>query len=152
MDIGFNVSGVLKILLEEPKTRVFITASYGNFTVKGEGNMAYTLPVDMGLRVAVSYVDAKGNPVDLPQGNVSWDTSDPTIVHVDPDQGDDQQAFITPIGTLGNAQITCTGSNADGSKVIATLDITIVAGNAITGTIQPQGAPEPLAPHVAPNK
>ena len=59
------------------------------------------------------------------------------------DATDDQKCLFLPVGPLGNAQVTCTGSNVSGSKVIATLDVTIVAGEAVTGTIQPVSAPAP---------
>lgn len=153
-DVAFTLSGVLKILHEPsptPGLRVKLTATYENFSATGDGNMAYTLPVDKGLQVAVAYTDANGNPVDLPQGNVSWESSDDALLFVKPDTQDDQKALLMPQGTLGSAQVTCTGKNADGTSVLATLDVTLVAGNAITGTIQPVGEPEDL-PHVAPLK
>ena len=108
--------------------------------------MAYTLPVDMSIGIAVTYADREGNVVDLPQGNVAWESSDETILKIVVQPDDDQRARMVPGGTLGNAQVTCTGTNPSGSKVIATLDVTIVAGDAITGTIQPEGQPEPLPP------
>jgi hypothetical protein len=108
--------------------------------------MAYTLPVDMSIGVAVTYTDREGNTVDLPQGNVTWESSDETILKITVNPDDDQQARLMPGGTLGNAQVTCTGTNPSGTKVIATLDVTIVAGDAVTGTIQPQGDPQPIPP------
>jgi len=106
--------------------------------------MAYTLQVDKFITVQVSYVDKGGNAVDLPQGNVEWTVSDTTLLSAVEHSDDDQTCDLTPAGPLGNAQVTCTGKNPDGSPVIAVLDVTLVAGNAITGTIQPQGEPQPL--------
>jgi len=107
--------------------------------------MAYTLPIDKKIDVAVAYVDAKGNLVDLPQGNVTWETSDVAILTAIPDAEDDQQCELLPTGPIGTAQVTCTGRNPNGEEIIATLDVTLVAGDAVTGTIQPVGEPQPIA-------
>ena len=135
---------------DQPPQAWFTLKSGGRDIVKGRAPMAYTLPVDKMVVVAVQYADAAGNVVDLPQGNVQWETSDPTILGAQADANDDQQCSLTPAGTVGNAQVTCTGSNPDSSQVIATLDVTVVSGDAVTGTIQPTGEPQPIGPHVEP--
>jgi hypothetical protein len=153
--VNFNVGGTLTLRLvpasspPSPLKAVF-TVTFEGFQVKGAAPMAYTLPVDKMVLVAVQYADTAGNVVDLPQGNVQWETSDETILTAQPDTNDDQQCSLTPAGPIGNAQVTCTGSNTDGSEVIATLDVTVVSGAAVTGTIQPTGEPQPIGPHVEP--
>jgi hypothetical protein len=150
--INLNVGGALTLSLvpaplPPPPLKAVFTVTFEGFQVKGDAPMAYTLPVDKMVVVAVQYADTGGNVVDLPQGNVHWETSEPTILDAQPDASDDQQCSLTPAGTVGNAQVTCTGSNPDGSQVIATLDITVVAGDAVSGTIQPTGEPQPIEPH-----
>jgi hypothetical protein len=88
--------GTLKFLVDEPEAR----AGYDGLTItaRGEG-MAYKLPNDKQIGVRVSYVDAKGNPASV-DGDVTWDTSDPTIatVNVDPDHGESANATVVPAG------------------------------------------------------
>jgi hypothetical protein len=152
VNVNLNVGGTLTLSmvpapLPPPPLKAVFTVTFEGFQVKGDAPMAYTLPVDKMVVVAVQYADTGGNVVDLPQGNVHWETSESTILNVQPDASDDQQCSLTPAGAVGNAQVTCTGSNPDGSQVIATLDITVVAGDAVSGTIQPTGEPQPIEPH-----
>jgi hypothetical protein len=114
-----------------------ITVYYEGMAITGEDHMAYTLPNDKTVDVAVTYADAHGNEVNLPQGNVSWTSSDETIVTVAVNATDDQLCSVQPVGPVGNVQINCTGKNTDGSDIIALMDITVVAGAAVTGTIAP---------------
>ena len=141
--ITFKVSGAVQIERDALALRVVFTIIHGSTIIRGVAPMAYTLPVDQQIEVQVSYVDAEGNAVDLPQGNVTWEVSDAALLGVVPDTTDDQKCMVTPVGPVGTAQLTCTGKNPDGSAVIATLDMTLVPGNAITGTIQPVGSPTP---------
>jgi hypothetical protein len=146
LTINLNLSGFTLTLVPavSPLRAVFVLTFEG-YKIRGVAPMAYTLPVDKFVAVAVEYLDAQGNVVDLPQGNVHWETSDQTILTVEVDTGDDQQCDLLPVA-VGNAQVTCTGSNPSGSQVIATLDVTCVAGDAVSGTIQPQGEPQPIPP------
>jgi hypothetical protein len=126
----------LEIATSQPRYRLTATTADG-FAVTGDGHMAYTLASDKIVDVAVTYLDAKGNEVDVATGSVKWETSNETIATVAPRAGDDQTATITPGIDLGTAQITCTATNPDGSQVIATMDVNVVAGNAVTGVIAP---------------
>ena len=99
--------------------------------------MAYTLPNDKVVDVAVSFLDAKGHEVDIATGSVKWETSDQTILSVAVNTTNDQIAQLQPGNNLGNAQVTCTATNPDGSVVIAVMDVNVVAGNAVTGVIAP---------------
>src|SRR4029077_3217310 len=150
--VNFNVGGALTLRmvpapLPPPPLKAVFTVTFEGFQVKGDAPMAYTLPVDKMVVVAVQYADSGGNVVDLPQGNVHWETSESTILDAQADANDDQQCSLTPAGTVGNEQVTCTGSSRDGSQVIATLDIRVVAGDAVSATIQPPGEPQPIEPH-----
>jgi hypothetical protein len=156
MNVNLNVGGALTLSmvpapLPPPPLKAVFTLWYEGFAVKGDAPMAYTLPADKMITVAVAYQDAQGNDVDLPQGNVQWETSNQTILTSTPDANDDQQCSLIPAGPLGNAQVTCTGRNNDGTSVIATLDVSIVSGDAVTGTIQPQGEPQPIPNPTPPN-
>lgn len=144
--IEFALGGTLKFLVEPGLAGAIITIRYDGLelTAKGEG-MAYTLPVDKAIGVRVSYVDAKGNPATI-DGDVTWGTSDSTIatVQADPDPGQSQKAVVSPVGKIGQVQITATADADLGSgtrELITTMDVTIVAGEAVAGTIEPVGEP-----------
>ena len=108
--------------------------------------MAYTLPDGMQVAVAVSYVDADGNPA-VVDGPAVWASADASIATVV--AGGDYDAVIaaTKGGTLGTTQITATADADMGSgvrSVITTLDVTVVAGEAVAGTIAPSGPAVPI--------
>ena len=108
--------------------------------------MAYTLPDGMQVAVAVSYVDADGNPATV-DGPAVWASADANIATVV--AGGDYDAVIaaTKGGTLGTTQITATADADMGSgirSVITTLDVTVVAGEAVAGTIAPSGPAVPI--------
>ena len=112
----------------------------------------YTLPVDHLVNMKVSYVYAAGNPATV-DGPVSWASSDDDLLTVDVDSQDSTICRVTPVGALGQAQVTATVDAALGQGVrnlITTCDITVVAGKAVAGSITPLGEPEPIAPHPEP--
>jgi len=110
--------------------------------------MAYSLPAGMQVQVQVSYVDANGNPATV-DGLVSWGASDAATVAVVVDASDSTLATVQAIGGLGQAQVTAT-ADADlgaGTKPLVTLmDVTVVAGEAVAGTISPVGEPSDITP------
>jgi len=118
--------------------------------------MAYTLPDGYQVEVAIAYVDAGGNPATV-DGNVTWSSSDPTILTVTADTtvAQQMQAIVAATGALGNAQVQAS-ADADLGSGITTLntlmDVTVVAGQAVSGTIQPVGAAEPIPPARAGSK
>jgi hypothetical protein len=115
---------------------------------RGE-NMAYKLPVAMQILMQVAYVDAGGNPATI-DGDVSWDSSDETIATVIIDTADTSKALVRSGTKLGQVQVTATADAdlGDGVREILTpVDVEIVAGEAVAGTISPVGAAED-APHV----
>jgi len=114
--------------------------------------MAYTLPVDKMIVVQVSYVDSAGNPAAI-DGLVGWSSSNSSIAAIAPDTGDSSICSIIPQGTLGSSQITATADAdlGDGVKpLITTMDLTVVAGEAVAGTINVVADPQPIAPHAEP--
>ncbi|MEH2565328.1 hypothetical protein [Bradyrhizobium sp. AZCC 2289] len=143
----------LKILevTEQPLGQQQITLQFDRFNITAEGShVMYALPVDHTVLMQVSYVDAKGNPATI-DGEVSWESSDASIIAVSVDAGDSSICRATPVGSVGQAQVTakCDADLGDGVRELVTLcDIEVVGGEAVAGSIQPVGEPEPLAPHV----
>jgi hypothetical protein len=152
--VNFQLGGTLKFLLED-EGYVLFTIRYGNFIITARGeNMAYKLPNDKVIGVQVAYVDSKGNPATV-DGDVTWDTSDQNIATVRTDSGDSTQAVVTPTGQVGQVQVTCTADADLGEgvrEIITTMDVEIVAGEAVAGTITPVGEPQPIEPHVTPHR
>jgi hypothetical protein len=108
--------------------------------------MAYTLPNDHLVQVQVAYVDSHGNPANI-DGAVTWDTSDANIATVDVDANDSTRATVTPNGQVGQVQVSCSADADLGEgtrELVTTMDIEIVAGEAVAGTISPVGAPQPM--------
>jgi len=112
--------------------------------------MAYNLPDGMQIEVQIAYVDAGGNPATV-DGNVAWSSSDAAIATVMAVAGSTQQmqATVAAPGALGQAQITATADADLGSgvqNIMTTFDVTVVAGQAVAGTITPVGSPVPIPP------
>jgi hypothetical protein len=118
------------------------------FTTKGAQGIMYTLPADKRVRLAISYVDAKGNPA-MVDGDVTWDSSDPNVAFITPTTPPDEEGFavyLMPGSTIGSAQISARADADLGSgvqEVITLLDVTVVAGSAVAGVITP-GEAEPI--------
>jgi hypothetical protein len=110
--------------------------------------MAYTLPAGMQVQVQVSYVDANGNPTTV-DGLVAWAASDAGTLTVVVDPTDSTLATVQATGNIGQAQVTAT-ADADlgaGTRPLVTLmDVTVVAGEAVAGTISPVGEPTDITP------
>jgi hypothetical protein len=128
-----------------------ITLTFDRFTITAEGShVMYTLPVDHSVLMQVAYVDAQGNPATI-DGDVTWESSDVSIITVAVDAADSSICRATPVGSVGQAQVTatCDADLGDGTRELITLcDIEVVGGEAVAGSIQPVGEPDPLAPHV----
>jgi hypothetical protein len=106
----------------------------------------YTLPVDHTVSMQVSYVDARGNAASV-DGAVSWQSSDESIVKLQVDKADDTICRAVPAGGIGQAQITasCDADLGEGVReLITTCDIEVVGGEAVAGSIQPLGEPDPI--------
>lgn len=147
--ITLTLGGSVELLLRPapPEIECIVQAQCDGFIATAKGtHMAYTLPIDKMIQVRVDYVDAHGNPAKV-DGAVTWDTSAANIVTVDPDNADSQVCTITPASNIGTAQISA-HADADlgsGSRpLVTTLDIEVVAGEAMAGTISPVGEPQPI--------
>ena len=106
--------------------------------------MAFNLPVGMQVGVTVAYVDQAGNPA-VVDGAVTWTSSDASVASVTSTA--DTQALIVAGSTLGGAQITASADADLGSGVrslLTLMDVTVVAGEAVSGTITPDGPPVPI--------
>jgi hypothetical protein len=154
--INLQIGGVLELILRPAAEEgyVSVTAVYDRFKVEGKGNQMYTLPVDKLIKVQVSYVDAHGNPAAV-DGDVTWASSNPEVAHIDVDQGDSTICTVSAIGEVGTSQITATADADLGAGVrelVTLLDVTVVAGEAVAGTINVVGEAQPIAPHAEPQR
>ena len=144
--VQFQLGGTLKFLVEEEGC-VLVTLRYGDFQITARGeDMAYNLPSRMQAHVKVSYVDASGNPA-VVDGAVTWGSSDSTVVSVTVDSTDSTKATVGAVGPVGQVQVTAS-ADADLGQGVRTLvtpmDVTVVAGEAVSGTIAPVGPYEPI--------
>jgi hypothetical protein len=154
--VQFQLGGTLKFMVEEDNVGyVFFTITYDQFTITARGkDMAYKLPNDKVIKVQVSYVDSKGNPATV-DGYVDWDTSNEQIATVETDSQESTIATVTPTGKAGQVQISVTADAdlGEGTKeIISTMDVEVVAGEAVAGTIVPVGEPQPIAPTATPRR
>jgi hypothetical protein len=148
--IQFQLGGTLKFVSDESASRsgARMTIRYRGFTLTAWGDgMAYKLPNDHQISVQVAYIDSHGNPAAI-DGDVTWDTSDSNIATVETNSGDTTMATIIPNGAVGQVQVTCTADADLGEgirEIITTMDVDIVAGEAVAGTITPVGPPVPIS-------
>ena len=112
------------------------TASFdgGDTTI---GVSMFTLSDSQKATLSIAVVDAKGNPATL-DGPPTWATSDATIATVDA-SGDPTglSAVLTGIRP-GACTVTATGDSdltADQKPINGTLDVTVIAGEAVQVTI-----------------
>jgi hypothetical protein len=151
MEVHFKLGGTLTIVEPaEPKGGCRIALRYDGFTVTIEGNrVMYTMPVNHHVAVKVSYVDAANNPAEV-DGDVDWASSDETVAVVQhPDPNDTTQVVIYSRDKIGSAQITATADADLGEgtrELITILDVGVVAGEAVAGTISPIGEAVPSVP------
>lgn len=137
---------VLQLLTEDDEGFVQVKLNFDNqFTVTAKGDLMFTLPDDKKVTVKVSYVDAKGHPARV-DGVPVWSSSDDTVATVVVDTTDPTKAVVTPVD-LGQVQVTVKADADLGQgtrELVTNLDVEVVAGEAVRGTIQPVGEPEPL--------
>lgn len=108
--------------------------------------MAYTLASRMQVHVQVAYLDAAGNPA-VVDGPVAWASSNASTIDVVVDAVDSSKALVRAVGPVGQAQVTATADADLGSGVrnlVTPMDVTVAAGEAVSGTISPVGAAEPI--------
>lgn len=83
--------------------------------------------------LSVTFVDSLGNPVTLPAAPV-WAVSDATVLAITPST-DGLSASVSAAGKTGSAQVSVTGTNADGTPVVGTLDVQVTASDAVSANI-----------------
>ena len=148
--ITLQVGGALELILRQPPAEdeitTIVSVTFESFTATAKANhMAYTLANDHFITVSIAYEDAAGNPAKI-DGDPAWASSDDTILTVDVDATNHFEASVTPVGLAGTAQVTVTADVDLGTGVkelITLFDVTVVAGEAVAGTIQPVGEPFP---------
>lgn len=100
----------------------------------------------------VKYTDGAGNPATVQKDSVEWGASDPNLLLVEESPGDELTAMVRPAGPLGSGQVNvkCDADTTDEGvkELILTLDVEVVAGDAVTGTIDAE--PPTDAPGVKP--
>jgi|SRR5215467_5902174 len=145
--VAFKLGGTFTLFTEPDQAGAFFTIRYRDFTIKARAkDMAYKLASGMQVEVQVSYVDANGNPATV-DGNVTWDSSHPNMVEVAVDNKDSTKATIRAVGPTGQAQVTATADADLGAGVrelITPMDVEVVAGEAVAGTIAPVGEATPI--------
>jgi hypothetical protein len=146
--VAFKLGGTLEIFTEPSRAGCYVTLRFGQFTVTAKGdNMAYTLASGMQVHVQVAYVDANENPAEI-DGEVTWSSSNDTIVTVEVDPSDSTMAVVAAIGPVGQVQVTATADAdiGEGTRTLITpMDVEAVAGEAVAGTITPVGSAEPIS-------
>ena len=102
--------------------------------------MAFLLPADKCTQMKVTYVDAKGNEAQV--DSVQWSASDDAILRITVDGQDPTKAMLYPVGQTGTAQVVVTADADLGegtTELITTGNVEVVAGQAVSGTIEPVG-------------
>src|SRR5262245_53378573 len=146
--VNFKLGGVLEFVTEQPDPLPRVTVTYQRFTLTARGSVMFTLPDGQQVQVKISYVDAQGNPAEV-DGDVAWSSSDENIATVTVDPSDSTLAVVaaTVGGAIGQVQIIAT-ADADlgaGTRELVTLmDVDVVAGEAVAGTISPVGGASPI--------
>jgi len=145
--VNFNLSGTLSFIEDVADEIIAVLkVRYGNFeTTLIGGHMAYTLPVGMAVDVMVAYSDARGNPAAV-DGPVVWDSSSTDVVTAVASNDDPSVCRVSAVN-LGSAQVNATADADLGAGVktlVTTMTVTVVAGEAVAGTISPVGEPIPI--------
>jgi len=147
--VEFRLGGTLKILEPDTRAGARVTLKFAGFKVTAWGeDMAYTLPDRHQVQVRIDYVDADGNAASV-DGDVAWSSSDANIATVTVDPSDSQLATVaaTTGGTIGQVQITARADADLGEgtrELLTTMDVEVVAGEAVAGTITPVGGSTPI--------
>jgi hypothetical protein len=132
---------------------VLITAHYGTFSVTSEASkVAYTLSAGNKIGLQTKYVDKNGNPA-VVDGDITWTSSDDALCAVAVDTTDSNKCLLSAPGSVGDAQVTAKADAdlGDGVReIVLLLDVHVVAGEAVGGTIEPIGAQAPIDAPVTP--
>lgn len=123
------------------KLDIEFTLYFAGSSVRGL-KMAYSMADDATVGFVIRAVDAKGNPASL-DGVPEWAVSDDDLLAVTP-AADGLSASVSAVGPLGTAQVQVTADARMGPEVLeitGSLDITIVAGEAVMISLEPVPAP-----------
>jgi hypothetical protein len=118
----------------------------GLLEVETGGPFMFVMPIGYYIDLQVSYVDSAGNPA-VVDGPVSWASSDEALVTAVVDAADSSKCRMTSLQTVGQAQVTATADADLGTGVrslVTLMDVSIVAGEAVAGTINPIGQAQPV--------
>ena len=99
--------------------------------------MAATMSAGSRATVSVEWRDTSGHTVKV-DGPTKWVSSVPGTVECTPSTGNPQIANLFAPGPIGNSQIQATADAdlGEGQKAVtATLDVTVIAGQAVGGDI-----------------
>ena len=147
--LTLQIGGSLDLVLRSPPPEIetYVTSYYRGliFTAKGD-RMAYTLPAGMKVEVQVAYVDANGNPATV-DGEVIWASSNDAICTATVDGPDSSLCEISASGGIGDVQVTATADADLGTgtrELVTLLDVHVVAGEAVAGTINVVGEAAPI--------
>jgi hypothetical protein len=119
-----------------PPVRAAFTLATDDYQVRGE-HMAATMPAGSRATVSVAWKDAGGNTVKV-DGPTTWASTVPATVECKEATGNPLIANLYAPGPLGSAQIQATADAdlGDGLKAVtATLDVTVISGQAQGGNI-----------------
>jgi hypothetical protein len=83
--------------------------------------------------LAVSFLDKKGQPTQ-PDDVPAWTSSDPTQVAVTP-AADGLSAVAAAVAEGDGVQLSVTSTDKDGTKIVGTLTVNVVAGEAVSATV-----------------
>lgn len=124
----------------DKQPRAQVTLAVGSLsvtaTLETKGRLMFKLPSDRVAAGLVAFVDVKGNPA-IVDGPPKWSSSDETVLSVVASE-DGMSATITPVGPLGNAQVSVEADAdlGEGTKpVISLVDVEVVGGQAVAGNV-----------------
>lgn len=157
LNISFKDALHLRVSVLEPHQPpppsgvvTIITAKLdGGFMFTAEGpHMAYTLPDGLQVNLKVQYQDAGGNSAKI-DGNPVWSSSNPEVASITPTPGNPLIANLLA-HSIGTAQVIVKADadldDDEQRTLISTLDVEVVAGEAVAGVISPAGEPAPPSP------
>jgi hypothetical protein len=100
--------------------------------------MAFDLGDDQEFDLTVGEVDARGNPVDVAPGSITFASSDETLLTVTPDATDGSLAVVAAVGPVGSASVTATSTDG----LSGSLDVNIVTEAAVGLSLTPSNVRE----------
>lgn len=150
MQLKITLAAPIYIDIEEAQPpqgghRAVFTTEINGITFKGE-NVSEILGVGHYATVTVEWKDAHGNPAKV-DGPTKWESTDPAVLTVTVSTGNPLIANAKAIA-IGSAQIHATADAdlGEGIKTVtSTIDVTVIAGEAVGGemTFEDMGSGPP---------